>query len=70
MQELGKGGFGTVYLAQDSRSGKYVAVKVEQQSKSSYLLLETLVYRYLKNSVFVLDFLEFGYSDGYNYIVF
>jgi serine/threonine protein kinase len=52
--KLGQGGYGSIYKYINIRTKEEVAVKVESKNETKLLKNETIIYQYLKQSVFVL----------------
>ncbi|KAJ6226928.1 tau-tubulin kinase 1 [Anaeramoeba flamelloides] len=67
---IGKGGFGEIYISQDLKTKKYVAIKFEKIDRQKQALkLEIAVLRKLQNSIYVPRFIYCGRNLEYNYLV-
>ena len=50
LQLIGSGSFGSIYKAENIRTGEFIAIKIEPISKKTKLLKnESIIYQYLKN---------------------
>ncbi|KAJ3441244.1 tau-tubulin kinase [Anaeramoeba flamelloides] len=69
-KRIGKGGFGEIYLSQDLKTRRPVAIKFEKiDHKKQALKLEIAVLRKLQVSPFVPKFIYCGRNLEYNYLI-
>ena len=72
ISELGQGGFGTTYLAEDASLGREVAIKLARAASSDYherFVKEAQVYAEIV-SPYIARIYETGVFDGRQYLVF
>ena len=72
IRQLGKGTFGTVFAAINTKTNEKVAIKVEvQKDKPNLILLESESHKLnsLKNIIGIPKIYEFGKVDGFNILV-
>ena len=50
-KQLGKGGFGQLYLGKNYRENIYIAIKVEEENQRSHLKLEYEILKEIKETV-------------------
>ena len=67
IEKIGEGSFGLIYKGQNTRTGEYVAIKVETINSNLRLLKnESTIYQYLNNTIGIPEVKWFG-KDNINY---
>ena len=70
LQLIGSGSFGSIYKAENIRTGEFIAIKIEPISKKTKLLKnESIIYQYLKNCEGIPNIKWFGKDDENYYMV-
>ena len=70
IEKIGNGSFGSIYKAENIRTGEYVAIKVEPIiTKTKLLVNESRMYQYLSNSQGIPHIKWYGKDDKNYYMV-
>ena len=70
IQQLSEGSFGTIYKAENVRTGEFVAIKFEsKKSNSKTLKNEAKIYQYLGKQNGISQLKWFGSEENYSYLV-
>lgn len=68
VQTIGQGGFGDVYKATETKTGKTVALKLERRSTGDMVFYEGRILQYLKDIVGIPKMFDFGFDGDFNYL--
>ena len=68
LNTIGQGGFGDVYKAEDSSTGKVVAVKLERRSTSDMIFGESKILTSLKGTAGIPEVFEAGLEGDFNFM--
>ena len=60
LQTIGQGGFGDVYKAEDAKTGKIRAIKLERRVSGEMIFFESRVLKYLQDVVGLPKLHDFG----------
>ena len=67
-KQLGKGGFGQIYLGRNIKENKKIAIKVEETSNRSHLHLEYEILKEIQGGVGIPKIYKFRPGNNHNYI--
>ena len=68
-KQLGKGGFGQIYLGRNVKENKKIAIKVEESSNRSHLYLEYEILKEIQGGVGIPKIYKFRQGHNHNYLL-
>jgi serine/threonine protein kinase len=69
LQTIGQGGFGDVYKAEEAKTAKIRAIKLERRVSGEMIFFESRVLKYLHDVVGLPRLHDFGFEGDFNYMV-